>query len=145
MWFLLQATCKGVMPFYNQTDNNIMTLSLFFRIFFYHPSFAYQRIKIQRSAIKIVTVLSRMVRIWKRGHIIQKLIVSGKEITEVQDIAEELNKYFSNVGQNLVKELFKNNPHQGQLQDLLSICLPSVKNSLFCKPVTQNELVCIDN
>ena len=25
---------------------------------------------------------------------IQKLIVSGKEITEVQDIAEELNKYF---------------------------------------------------
>ena len=41
---------------------------------------------------------------------IQKLIVSGNEITEVQDIAEELNKYFSNVGQNLVKELFKNNP-----------------------------------
>ena len=34
---------------------------------------------------------------------IQKLIVSGKEITDVQDIAEELNNYFSNVGQNLVK------------------------------------------
>jgi len=42
---------------------------------------------------------------------IQKLIVSGKEITDVQDIAEELNNYFSNLGQNLVKELFKNNPH----------------------------------
>jgi len=48
------------------------------------------------------------------------------------------------VGQNLVKELFKNNPHHSS-DSYKTYCSPSVKNSLFCKPVAQNELICIIN
>ena len=48
------------------------------------------------------------------------------------------------MGQNLVKELFKNNPHHSS-DSYKTYCFPSVKTSLFCKPVTQNELIFIIN
>jgi len=70
---------------------------------------------------------------------IQKLVINNKEITEKQDICNELNKYFATIGENLVVEMQKsNNPPLGD--NFRKYCDPSVKRSMFCEPVDRYEL-----
>ena len=70
---------------------------------------------------------------------IPKLVVDGKEITETIEICTELNKYFANVGENLVHELDKAHPLVDD-NEFINYCSAPIKNSLFCLPVDSSEI-----
>ena len=70
---------------------------------------------------------------------IPKLVVDGKEITETIEICTELNKYFTNVGEKLVRELDKAHPLVDD-NEFINYCSAPIKNSLFCVPVDSSEI-----
>ena len=70
---------------------------------------------------------------------IPKLVVDGKEITETIEICTELNKYFANVGEKLVRELDKAHPLVDD-NEFINYCSAPIKNSLFCLPVDSSEI-----
>ena len=67
---------------------------------------------------------------------INKMIFDNKEISEPSEICNKLNNYFCSIGTNLVQLL---NP--GGNIDFMKYTPYSNKNSMFCSPVTPDEIV----
>ena len=74
-----------------------------------------------------------------KSRVIQKLTIHGKDVTQPEDIGNELNEYFAAVGQNLVTLLLQQNPNWSH-NDFQNYLGNSVVDSLFCDPVTITEL-----
>ena len=66
---------------------------------------------------------------------INKLSYNNKELTETSDICNALNNYFCSVGPTLVQSL-----KSSRLSDFKRYCPSSCKNSMFCSPVTADEI-----
>ena len=75
----------------------------------------------------------------KKNNKITKLRVNNTTLTETEDICNAFNKYFNTVGQQLVDELNNRNPGSNKI-DFIKYCEPSMKNSMFCEPVSREEL-----
>jgi hypothetical protein len=75
----------------------------------------------------------------KTKSIIRKLMINDKTVTEAPDICCEINNFFATIGVKLVTELMKENPTWPNT-DYRKYLSKSVKNSLFCEPVTVCEL-----
>src|SRR6267154_2772610 len=67
---------------------------------------------------------------------IPKLNVNGSLISDSNLIANELNNYFCNVGADLAAKL----PPISAVPEFKSFLPPSVRNSLVCLPITQDEI-----
>ena len=76
----------------------------------------------------------------KTKTIINKLSHNGTDFTEPRDICNTINDYFCSIGENLADSL----KPCGQL-DFKRYCLDSVKDSMYCNPVTPDEIVKIIN
>jgi hypothetical protein len=74
-----------------------------------------------------------------KSHVIQKLAINGKDVTQSKDIGNGLNEYFAAVGQNLVTSLLQQNPNWSH-NEFKNYLGNSVVDSLFCDPVTVKEL-----
>jgi hypothetical protein len=59
-----------------------------------------------------------------------------------EDVCNELNSYFSTIGENLVNELMKSNNSNPSFR---TYCNSFVKNSMFCGPVDKIELKTLIN
>jgi len=70
---------------------------------------------------------------------ITKLCVNNTTLTETEDICNAFNQYFNTVGQQFVDELNNRNPGSNKI-DFIRYCEPSMKNSMFCEPVSSKEL-----
>jgi len=57
---------------------------------------------------------------------IKKLIINNKEVTEPYDICNGLNEFFTNIGENLVKDLHNQYPNQHP-ESYKDYCDPSLK------------------
>ena len=75
---------------------------------------------------------------------IRKLVINNKEVTEPHDISNGLNDFFTNIGDNLVKDLQKQNPLQ-QHNGFKNYCDPPLQNSMFCTPISKTELESLIN
>lgn len=75
----------------------------------------------------------------EKTQFIQKLDIKGKVVAQSVDIGNGLNEYFADVGQNLVTALLQQNPNWSH-NDFKKYLSKPVVNSLFCDPVTINEL-----
>ena len=74
-----------------------------------------------------------------KSRVIQKLTIHDNDVTQPEDIGNELNEYFAAVGQNLVTLLLQQNPNWSH-NDFQNYLGNSVVDSLFCDPVTITEL-----
>jgi len=70
--------------------------------------------------------------------------VNNKEITQLTNISNSLNAYFTSIGENFVKDIDKHNRTQ-HFNNYKTYCTLSLKNSLFCTPVGRNELIYINS
>ena len=67
---------------------------------------------------------------------IDKLIHNNEEITEPHDISNRLNTYFCSIGPTLVQSL-----HPCAQSDFMKYCPLPCKDSMFCDPVTPDEIL----
>ena len=67
---------------------------------------------------------------------IEKLIYNNEEITDSSEISNKLNTYFCSIGPTLLHSL----KPCGQ-SDFKNYCPPSNKDSMFCDPITHDEIV----
>jgi len=70
---------------------------------------------------------------------IAKLRINNAILTNGNDICNGLNKHFTTVGQQIVGDLINNNP-TSNLMDFTKYCDPPLKNSMYCEPITNEEL-----
>jgi hypothetical protein len=70
--------------------------------------------------------------------IVSKLVVDTHVFTKPKDISNQINNYFSTMGEKLVQELERN---CAATNSFYSYCTHSVMNSMFCSPVDQYELL----
>ena len=70
---------------------------------------------------------------------IPKHVVDGKEITETIEICTELNKYFANVGEKLVRELDKAHPLVDD-NEFINYCSNRKKIAYFAYQSTRVKL-----
>lgn len=68
---------------------------------------------------------------------IPKLVSNSRVLTQPEDICNELNQYFSTIGEKLAEELDKKNSND---KSYMSCCSKSVLNSMFCKTTDKDEL-----
>lgn len=65
---------------------------------------------------------------------ISKLIVNNTEVTTPRDICNCLNNYFCSVGENLAASI------ETGKTDFIRYCKPPITNSMYCEPITKNEI-----
>jgi hypothetical protein len=71
--------------------------------------------------------------------VIQKLNTDDRIVAESKDICNGLNRFFTNIGENLVEDLMKDNPTWSNAE--LRKYLPQpIKNWLLCAPITAYAL-----
>jgi hypothetical protein len=73
---------------------------------------------------------------------IPRLKNNNQIYTKPEDVCNELNSYFSTIGENLVNELMKSNNSNPSFR---TYCNSFVKNSMFCGPVDKIELKTLIN
>lgn len=73
---------------------------------------------------------------------ISKLVNNNKIFTKTEDICNELNQYFSTIGEKLVNDLKTGNTERDSFQ---SYCNSYVKHSMFCGPTDKLELLTLIN
>jgi hypothetical protein len=73
---------------------------------------------------------------------IPRLKNNNQIYTKPEDVCNELNSYFSTIGENLVNELMKSNNSNPSFR---TYCNSFVKNSMFCDPVDKIELKTLIN
>ena len=79
----------------------------------------------------------------KTKTLISKIVTDGKEFTDPVDICNEFNRYFCNVGEELVAKLPK---HLGKQVNFMNFCNPSPPHSMACESIDREELLkLIDN
>ena len=69
---------------------------------------------------------------------ISKLISNGTEFSNGMDICSEFNRYFSTVGESLIKN--STQTHSTNANNYKKYCVHPIPNSMFCEPVEINEL-----
>jgi len=67
---------------------------------------------------------------------IEKLIYNNEEITDPSEITNKLNTYFCSIGPTLVHSL-----KPCEQSDFKNYCPPTNKHSMFCDPITSDEIV----
>ena len=73
-----------------------------------------------------------------KSYTIPKLVNKNKVFFKPEDISNELNQYFSIIGEELVGKLSSNNKNNNSFE---SYCKNFVKNSMFCGPTDKFELL----
>jgi len=76
---------------------------------------------------------------------IPKLQVNNAEITDTREICNVFNKYFTSVGRDLVAKLTNNNPSSSPNHEFTAYCEGPMINSMYCEPVTSDELLKLIN
>ena len=76
------------------------------------------------------------VQLKKKGNPISKLIVNNVKITKDKDIANSLNKHFTNLGKNLAEKIV---PKQNLT--FKTYLTNPVANSLYLRPTDSDEIV----
>ena len=66
----------------------------------------YYRMKLQAADSKVTwKILNEVLHRGKQSHSIAKIEVDGKEITDDEEIAHKLNKFYCNIGQKLADKI----------------------------------------
>jgi len=81
-----------------------------------------------------------MVRSFKKNKtktLISKIVTDSKEFTDPVDICNEFNRYFCDVGEELVAKLPK---HLGKQVNFMNFCNPSPPHSMACESIDREEL-----
>jgi len=68
---------------------------------------------------------------------IPKLTINGTDITSPKQICDVLNDYFCNIGFTLAKNVYCS------ANDFMQYCSSLVKGSMYCKPVSAEEIITI--
>ena len=74
----------------------------------------------------------------KTKTLISKIVTDSKEITDPADICNEFNRYFCNVGEELIAKLPK---HLGKQVNFMNFCNPSPPHSMACESIDREELL----
>jgi len=69
---------------------------------------------------------------------ISKIVMNSKEFTDPVDICNEFNRYFCNVGEELVSKLPKD---LGKQLNFMNFCNPSAPHSMACESTDREELL----
>lgn len=81
----------------------------------------------------------------KSANSISKLRINNMEIKQTADICNAFNKYFSSVGQELVANMVHTSSSITATPDFINYCGKPLKNSMYCDPVTNDELLKLIN